>query len=97
MKLREKIEKILFGDNKTKNELEMKMPVVYIGFQNSTDSILSLIQQEVSECIGEDEKHTEDCESRMNSDYHINCICGAYWRNQLRSDIKEKLKQKGIL
>ena len=87
MKLREKIEKILFGDNKTKNELEMKMPVVYIGFQNSTDSILSLIQQEVSECIGEDEK------SVWKHDVFIETVV----RNQLRSDIKEKLKQKGIL
>ena len=52
-----------------------------------SDSILSLIQQEVSECIGEDEK------SVWKHDVFIETVV----RNQLRSDIKEKLKQKGIL
>jgi hypothetical protein len=63
----------------------------YLLSEKQVDSIMTLIQQEVRECIGEDES-----EQIISS-----CIHGItspnVHRNKLRSDIREKLKERGLL
>jgi hypothetical protein len=94
MKLQEKIFECLVMES------AQEVKGVREAYEQPIHNILSIIQQEVLECIGEDEKFIDKEEIRKTRPYNNLDMAldqTTLGRNQLRSDIHSKLHEKGIV